>query len=678
MTVAMGEEGRARRAASARRGAILAMTTMILVFSCVSVWRTVDPANLRAPTPAAPGRPIAFDDHALQFYYGRLGSQFLAEGGRTHGYDPHFMAGYPKSPVYYPSSRPYELSLWLFGGADQGRVFNWTILVLLAACPFLMYAAAASLGLSDGGRLVVAALAAVPHLLVPIADFYRYMEPAGMESYIFASALSVLVAALFARFVRTGGRGTGLALWATAPLLYFTHPAAVVISVVPIAVMWVAHLRHMPVPRHLWLAVVAATVLVANWPWIEGQLLFGHYADLRDFYTPEGRAHFVPEGGWLAPIRTYVPTPKALALMPPVLGLVGLALWARERCTGLLLLVVPQVLFLFVVSFYGRYLELAALAPGRITLPLGLWLLLPAGHAAVAAVAAVARGGAVVARRPVGGPLAVALTGMVLVAAAHQAGLEKRVWRSYTFPAIEAWQGFTRHGMALVHWLGEHTDRRGRLLHEETDRGSHQYYGSHMPALIPLHTGLELAGGPAPHALLTHNVLRFEAGTLLGQPLERLAPEDVLRRFRLYNVRWVLCWTTGAKRWFDAFPGAQRVGAYDKFVLYRTSLEPSFFFEGSGTVEAVANRLALRDIVPRDGRIVLKYHWLETLRADPPREVVPLMLADDPVPFIMVPDPPRQLVIYNDYGAGLADWMRRRYAVARAGTGGRVKSPRAR
>ena len=644
------------------RLAIALATACVLWFACVSAVDVVGTSNLR---PGA--RAIAFDDHALQFYYGRLGAEFLAAAGVMHGYDPRFMAGYPKSPVYYPSSRPYELALWLFGGLDQARVFNWTVLVLLAACPFLTWAAAWSLGLSAAERLVVAAFTAVPHLLVPMADFYRYMEPSGMESYIFASALSLLVAGLFVHFVWHGGTAAALGLWVAAPLLYFTHPAAVVISAVPIALAYVTGLRGMSLRRHAWLAVVLLTIAVANWPWIEGQILFGHYADLRDFYSTQGRTHFVPKGGLLSPLRGYLPQPAPLALVPPVLGIAGLVLWWRERQRRLLFVVASQILFLFVLSYYGVYLGLSALAPGRITLPLGLWLLLPAAHALVVGLAAVARSARAASGRPAGGIVALGLLGLGAVVAARAAGLGTKVWRWYTFPTIERSEGFERHGVALMQWLGEHTDARGRLLDEETDRNSHQYYGSHLPALIPLYTGLELAGGPAPHALLQQNVLRFEAGTLLGYPLEHVPRDALFRRLALYNVRWVLCWTARAKAYFGRMPGVTTVGSYDKFTLYRVDAEPSYFLEGSGTIEAHENRLVLRDVVPAGGRVAIKYHWLETLRTDPPREIRPLPVEGDPVPFIAVSDPPRELVIYNDYDLGIADWLAGRLEPPAAG-----------
>ena len=57
-----------------------------------------------------------------------------------------------------------------------------------------------------------------------------------------------------------------------------------------------------------------------------------------------------------------------------------------------------------------------------------------------------------------------------------------------------------------------------------------------------------------------------------------------------------------------------------------------------------------RCIVADQGTVILKYHWLETLRSEPPRELRPVSLLGDPVPFISVIDPPRSLLIYNAPG----------------------------
>ena len=43
------------------------------------------------------------------------------------------------------------------------------------------------------------------------------------------------------------------------------------------------------------------------------------------------------------------------------------------------------------------------------------------------------------------------------------------------------------------------------------------------------------------------------------------------------------------------------------------------------------------DLLPADdGAVVLKYHWLSSLRSDPPRELRPVSLLDVPVPFVSI------------------------------------------
>jgi hypothetical protein len=69
----------------------------------------------------------------------------------------------------------------------------------------------------------------------------------------------------------------------------------------------------------------------------------------------------------------------------------------------------------------------------------------------------------------------------------------------------------------------------------------------------------------------------------------------------------------------------------------------SWFVEGDGQVQTSANRLELRDLNGRE--IVLKYHWLENLRATPAVKIVPIQLADDPIPFIELLDPPSSVIL---------------------------------
>jgi hypothetical protein len=69
----------------------------------------------------------------------------------------------------------------------------------------------------------------------------------------------------------------------------------------------------------------------------------------------------------------------------------------------------------------------------------------------------------------------------------------------------------------------------------------------------------------------------------------------------------------------------------------------SWFVAGEGKVKATFNRLALSELKGRE--VILKYHWVEGLMASPPTRIEPVKMADDPIPFIKLIDPPGNLVL---------------------------------
>ncbi len=631
------------------RVSIAVATAACLAFGVGAALRVVGlervAGGARAPT------LLSYDDYALQFYYGQLGAQLLSDSGVNYGYDPNFLAGYPKLPVYYPSSRPFELALYWFAGADPVRIFNRSVLVLLASLPFWLLAAALLWETPGAERLAIVAFGSVPHLLVPAADFYGYMEASGMVSFLFASFVSLTVVAAGSRFLSKGSVAAALALTATGCLLFVSHPTAPLLVALPALVLAAGGLRGIPVRRVIGLALVAIAVGAVSWPWIEGQFVLGDHADLRDFYTPGGQRHFAPVGGWWAPLRVAVPAPILISLAPAALAPLGLAFWWREGERWRCVLFASQIALLFGLAFYGAPSGLSALAPGRFTLTLALWLLFPAAHGAAIAVAAIRVHLAF--RLGERSALAASALGVALVLLSLLAGGAPRaLFRPYTLPQLERSAGTDTQAPALLDWLRERTDSDGRLLHEETDRLSHQYYGSHLAALMPLRTGRLLAGGPAPHALVVENSLRFIAGNLRGRPLSGWSDGDLLELLARYNVRYLLCWSAGAKRRLERLDQATRVGVFDKFALFRLETTPSYFLQGSGRLEVRGRRIALSELEPEQGAVAIKFHWTETLRTDPPRPIEPFPVAGEPAPFLRLRDVPERLEIYDAPQAG--------------------------
>jgi hypothetical protein len=183
--------------------------------------------------------------------------------------------------------------------------------------------------------------------------------------------------------------------------------------------------------------------------------------------------------------RQSAPSPR-----PP--APLGLVLWWREGERRRCALFAVQIALLFGLSFYGAALGLSALAPGRFTLPLSLWLLFPAAHGGAFALVAIHR--RLAPRLGARGPMAAGALLAVAVLLALLAGASpSALLRPYTLPQLERDAGTDTQAPALLDWLREQTDSEGRILHEETDRLSHRYYGSHLAALMPRETGRLLA-----------------------------------------------------------------------------------------------------------------------------------------------------------------------------------------
>ena len=84
----------------------------------------------------------------------------------------------------------------------------------------------------------------------------------------------------------------------------------------------------------------------------------------------------------------------------------------------------------------------------------------------------------------------------------------------------------------------------------------------------------------------------------------------------------------------------QRIGPIH---LMRVNQPLTWFVEGEGKVNAGFNRLELSDLKGKE--IILKYHWVDGLRAIPPAQIEAVIMADDPIPFIKLINPPAAVTL---------------------------------
>jgi hypothetical protein len=124
-------------------------------------------------------------------------------------------------------------------------------------------------------------------------------------------------------------------------------------------------------------------------------------------------------------------------------------------------------------------------------------------------------------------------------------------------------------------------------------------------------------------------------------------PAELRDYLRQYNVHWVIL--SQPNQAFDRQPELLR---YETAIfhhrVFRVADAGTFFVgDGPGTVQAKLNELVVRGTP--GGSMVLRYHWLETLRCEPACRVHQAPAPGDRVGFIGVDDAPADFRIVNGY-----------------------------
>jgi len=579
------------------------------------------------------GWPLAQHDHPEHFHNAAITPAMWAASRTTSGYDPSFMAGYAKSILSDSSSTFSDLAVGLLGSSRP--VLGYKIYVLLgtAAAPWFV-AAACRVWRAPPGAVALA----VGLFLVYIWTDYPLNYPEyGMVAYFVSVPLGLLVTSALTVYIERGGvwRWVGSAFGSAA--LVLVHVTSPMIVLPAAAVAYLAAVvaargegARLPVRRHLGVWAVPGVVLAANafW-WLPGVWLASTkgQSDLA-FAHPEGVLRR------LAQIVTVEAPVECVLIAGALVGLPGLLKTGRVRAAGL-------SAFLGAGFFWG-YLAgasrtLDALQPGRHTY----------AFYTAAAVAAGFGWSDLAARLRNAGPnrldawLAVGLlvVGVRLFLPSMVVTVQSRLDGAEPF--------LSSHPTPRLRWVvdrvGRHVRRGERLLYEEgglTPPGqSDVFAGGRYSGLLPYLTGVEVLGGPFLHVTLASNFTQFGEGKLFGKDRWRRA--HFLRYARLYRPSAIVCWSPHARAFCLTNPDLVEVKDNDGFMLIgRVVGFPGAAVEGSAEVEASPGRLRVsRAEGGLDGSVVLRYHSVPCLRADPPVAWEPVYLEGDPVPFIKLRPP---------------------------------------
>lgn len=588
--------------------------------------------------------PIARHDHPLYFHSALVTRSFLAQTGTTAGYDPSFMAGYPKSVIFPASSTLPELVIALFGGARPVLAYKFYVLIAVASAPWLIGLAA----WLWGARWNATAGAILLWLIYVWTDFPIQYATFGMVPYFLAVPLGLVALAVLTGYLDRGGLGRWLLAASACVVVVLVHFTVAMVLAPAAALAYAAAWRRGTCSsrsRHLgvWLVPFLVVVLNAFW-WWPGPWLAGTKG-ASDFAFTHSTEGVLPR---LAKIMTVEPPIQPLLW---VLGAAGLVLLIRrDRTAGL-----GAAGFLALGLFWGY----GAAASERLD------FLQPGRHTYAFYSAAAILGGMAVAallNRPARRWARVALTLVVITGLA--VGFGPQLGRSLAIALANPFPALTRlldprldsqlrrarldpflssRPRPLWSWVVEtaqtHLKPGDRVLYEEVGFAlpdeRDPFHDGRLSGLLPYFVpGVEVLGGPYLHAALTTNFTQFGEGKLFGRA--GWGRDHFIRYARLYRPTAIVCWSAHAVRFCRDHPDLIEIIAERSGVLFgRVKGFEGDTIEGSATVQARPGRLIVTPTPSEiDDPIVLRYHFAPYLRTRPPTEIVPIQLEDDPVPFL--------------------------------------------
>ncbi len=610
--------------------------------------------------------PVVAVDHALHYYHGVLGAAAIRSSGRVCAYDPNFMAGYPRTPLFDPSANLAELSQLIASGP---AAYKMAVFATTLAAPVCVAGAAWLLWRQPGAAVVSLWLT----VLYWWVGYPNGLLRSGLVAFLWSAALATL---LIAALASHDGRWT-LRRWLLCTLLATAglqgHPTFV-IQVLPAVICWVVMRARWSLSWWATAVAGALVALIATWPW--WWPLMVHFA-ARSAATPFLQAtsvFFVVDyfvGWWSYRADAHLPT-IALLWSIPALAAHGRQP-ARASSLGLWLL---HGAYLAVLTFGGSLWSLTrTLEPVRFQVPLALMLVVLASR------------GVLELQRPWPKKLGDGRELTQFVAVSIAAGATLLLVARATLPASRVRLSMKRPlpaGLrpemhALVRTLKQATTGEHRILFEDQLRlwEATDPESTHWTPLLPWLTGRTFIGGLYELTPLPHRYASFGDRHLAGRPIGQWRPDELREFLVRYNIGWVVTWSRsqheadqpGSTEVFGALPFCRQVAVLprsstrpgeDRYYVFVVNLPTGWALRGRvKEVEQSLNRIVLRGVEPDErGELLLSLHYMPGWRSEPPVTIRPERVGDDPVPFLVlrVPRPMREVELHYS-PAGHRPWM---------------------
>lgn len=577
--------------------------------------------------------PIYYRDHALHYSFARMGKNFFLDHLTNWGYVPYFMAGFPKTPLFDASDNPIDIFMVLVGFLPEAYAYKFYIVLIGFLPPLLFFLTCRNFGFDPRESLVGMFLSMFFFWLdVP----YR-MYIWGMVNFMIISFLCpYLISLVYKAFSKRQG-WSYLKLGFLCPLITMTHLLSLTLWIIPFLVSIAIFRKNLQKNDWIKIGIVAIVTILVNFFWIKPLFTFLHYK------IPSGYALTITS------LSTFISfqflKQSALGIFLTFLGAMGLfQLWQegdKKRFYLFSFSAIPLGLMAYGGAFWSvtRNIE-----PLRYACPYQVYIILPA---IIGFFRLVKKADSISSHKRIG----IVIVLVIGVFAAVGGRFVHNAFDKRPFTTV-----LHRDIQNLFNFLKEKTDSSGRVLvensshHDRHGKGI-EYFGVYLLSIFPEKINREIIGGPQHDAYIQHGFVEFIDGMLFRRDIQLFSSEQIREYLNLYNISWIVCWSGVSRKYFETAPGLfqveNRIGKFSTFSVIRPA--SSFFYKGDGEIKADYNKIEINNIIPQDGEIIIKYHWLETLKTDPPHKIEPVLLMDDPTGFIRILDPSSKITVYNGY-----------------------------
>lgn len=544
---------------------------------------------------------------------------------RFWGYNPYFMAGYPMVKLY--NGLIWGIVSALLYWMPIGSCAAVFMLGVAGLSPLFYYAATAQVNVSTGWRLVGATLGAGAFFLGP--NFFLWWM--GAIEGALSSLLVVLTWALYLKWCESGTVKLWAAFTAGASMTLMTHHMGALCfgTLVLVSLPFV----RLDLKKWIWLSAAGAISLVVNSFWLVPFFANAKYIEP----SPDRLWSGTQGGGLMEDLFSFVGPAGSLPIIWFLLitAILGLAAWNRERPKLARAYGAGLIAWTFAAYLGGYISALDPIQPRRFLVYVIALAVLPA-----------VRGTAWLwerAGRRVGTGGAILACAVILLS--PSAYMRVLPFKIMTDVPAEL--------MTVADVIQKELRPQTRVMVEDTagtDEGIIPYMGGHFPPLIPIITGRETLSGFMARFGIMHNRLMPRDGYLMGKPVEKVGTKELEDFLDLYNVGGILCFSIAAKTRFDgAAPLIVKRKDFGRLSWYLVDRAGDYIIGGSGKVTATVNKIEVSDLISEQEFVILKYHWMDNFKSDPPLKLEQVLIGGDPVGFIKVHNPPASFIIYNAY-----------------------------